>query len=264
MGSTDDEWRAWGERDPYFAVITDPAFRRANLDDAALAQFFASGEQHVQYLQATCRRHLDPRFRFGRALDFGCGVGRVVVPLAAVAESVVGVDVSQAMLDVARRHCDEAGLTNVELALSDDALSTVAGPFDFVHSFIVLQHIDVARGRTLFRRLLALLAPGGVAALQVTYARTMDADAFGKPVEPVKRPLRRLVRRAAVRLGLLPPAPQAVSPDPHMQMNCYSLDELLYLVQSLGAPAAHIDFTDHGGQLGVALFFSKPARSQSS
>ena len=38
----------------------------------------------------------------GRALDFGCGAGRLTRALAARFESVVGVDVADAMLDKAR------------------------------------------------------------------------------------------------------------------------------------------------------------------
>ena len=260
MGSTDDEWRAWGERDPYFAVLTHPSFRRDKLDEEALREFFASGALHVDYLRDTCRRNFGASFSFGRVLDFGCGVGRITAPLARLATSAVGVDVSQGMLDEARRRCDGEGLTNVDLVLSDDGLTHVHGHFDFVHSFIVLQHIDVERGRAFFERLLALTAPGGVVAVQVTYAKLHDSDRFGKPLLPTRRSaLRAWLRRIAVRLGVVAPTPDELSPDPRMQMNAYSLDELLFTVQRAGARSLYVDFTDHGGELGVYLFFKQPS-----
>jgi hypothetical protein len=49
----------------------------------------------------------------------------------------------------------------------------------------------------------------------------------------------------------LPPA----GADPEMQMNAYNVNELLFLIQNLGVSRFHVDFTDHGGELGIFLFF---------
>ena len=35
--STDRAWNEWGEKDPYFGVLTDDKFRRRNLTDEAKA-----------------------------------------------------------------------------------------------------------------------------------------------------------------------------------------------------------------------------------
>jgi SAM-dependent methyltransferase len=263
MSSTDDEWRAWGERDPYYAVNTQPAFRRINLDEKALARFFASGQEHVEWLQAICRRHVDPLFTFGHALDFGCGVGRVALPLARVATSVTGIDISPAMLLEARRHCTAAGLANVAFELSDDALSGLATRFDFVHSFVTLQHIDPRRGRLFFRRLLELTAHGGVAALHVTYARAVWAGRLGKPsplasLSRSSHSLHAWLRRVGTRLGVVAPNPGDALPDPPMHMYSYSIDELLFIAQQAGMPSAHLEFTDHAGELGVCMLFRRP------
>lgn len=47
------------------------------------------------------------------------------------------------------------------------------------------------------------------------------------------------------------------STDPEMQMNSYNLNEILFLIQSLGVKTVHADFTDHSGNMGVYLFFRK-------
>jgi hypothetical protein len=99
MGS-DDEWQAWGERDPYFGVLAHQRFRRGQLTAAARAEFFASGREDLAAALAGCRTHLG-ECSLERTLDFGCGVGRVLIPLALA--QCVGVD--------SRRQCAEAALS---------------------------------------------------------------------------------------------------------------------------------------------------------
>jgi SAM-dependent methyltransferase len=243
--STDTAWEEWGRRDPYFGVITDPRFRSAGINENAKKEFFASGESHVQGVLATIRKHIDPGFVPRAALDFGCGVGRLLMPFAKIAQEVVGLDVSPSMLQEAQRNCDEQGLRNVRLFRSDDALSTLTGPFDLIHSCIVFQHIPVERGRALFEKLLQQLSAGGVGAIQLTYSKTRFATTFGRA--PPELP----------RVGTLgTPNPRAsADADPLMQMNPYNLNEILFLMQRRGILQFHAEYTDHGGELGIFLFF---------
>ncbi len=43
-----------------------------------------------------------------------------------------------------------------------------------------------------------------------------------------------------------------------MQMNPYNLREILFCLQRFGVQRFYAEFTDHGGELGVFLFFQKP------
>lgn len=247
--STDRAWEEWGRRDPYFGVITCPQFRRGKIDATAREEFFASGNSHVDYLFQVIRQFIDPGFAPRSVLDFGCGVGRLVIPFARLAGEVVGLDVSSAMLAEARANCAELGVGNVDLLLSDDTLSAVDRKFDLVHSFIVFQHIPPERGREIFRHLLDRLAPGGVGAVHFTYSKSIYADWHGvAPPAPPPPP-----GAAVAQVVELPPGV-----DPEMQMNPYDLRELLFLVQNAGVLRFHVDFTDHGGELGVVLYFRKP------
>ena len=266
--STDIEWEKWGRQDPYFGVITAERFRAQRLDDNARAEFFASGQWHMDSVLQWCRTRFDPAFTPRRVLDFGCGVGRLLIPFAAVAEEVVGVDVSPSMLAEARKNCDNRGLVNVVLVGSDDELSQVQGEFDLVHSAITLQHIDVARGRIIFKRLIECLAPDGVAALQLTYAKAYHPDTFGQPPAPfLPAPLQsaastvtRLQRHGnRAEDDERSPADNARPADPEMLMNPYNLSELAYLMQTAGITRFHTEFTDHGGELGVFLYFQRSA-----
>lgn len=258
---TDTAWQRWGEVDPYFGVITDERYRRNNLTPAALAEFFRSGRSHVAHVMRVCQQQFSPTFVPQRVLDFGCGVGRVLVAFAEKSPEVVGVDVSPAMLAEARRNCDERGLQQrIELVRSDDALSEVEGTFDLIHSVIVFQHIEPARGHGLVARLVERLRPGGIAALHFTYAKTAHADRYGQPPPPATpppppAPAWRLAKRR-------PPAPppQPAGSDPEMQMNSYPLNEIMFIAQQGGARRCHVEFTDHGGECGVFLYFQRSVR----
>ena len=74
-------------------------------------------------------RLLGPR---RRALDIGCGIGRMEVALASRLGRIDAIDVSAGMIDAARRRC--AGLANVHLALASglDLASFADGTFDLV------------------------------------------------------------------------------------------------------------------------------------
>lgn len=254
--NTDLEWEKWGAKDPYFGVVTHAKFRRGAMDDAAKAEFFARGEAHVARMLDIRRETFGIETAPRRALDFGCGVGRLAIPLARVCGAATGVDVSPSMLEEARRNADAAGVDNLELLLSDDALSRVEGRFDFVHSYIVFQHIPTERGIAIFARMLDLLEPGGIGALHLNYAKAAWTERQGlAPEVPPGLRLRRRIRRALARLTA--PKPD----DPEMQMNCYAVNQLFWLLQRAGATDLRVMLEDHSGEYGAFLFFRKPAEA---
>jgi len=251
MWSTDSDqhWERLGRTEPYFGVLSQDRFKPANLDEQALHEFFQSGEAHVDTVLNTIRAHLTSRFRPGRCLDFGCGVGRLMVPLAGRFERAVGVDVSPSMLAEARRNAGRFGLTNVEFAESDDRLSKVAGGFDFIHSFIVMQHIPCQRGEQLLRALIDRLDPSGVAALHFTYART------GSRLRRWTHEAQKRVPLVHMLINLYKHRPLTY---PLMQMNRYDLNQLLRILQANSIENVYLTFTHNDdGHLGVMLYFQK-------
>lgn len=239
---TDREWEKWGSLEPYFGVITNPEFRRQHLDEAAKERFFASGRAHVEHVIRVCRERIDRSFHPRRALDFGCGVGRITLALASVSETVVGLDVSESMLREAEDNRIKHGIPNVSFLVSDDCLSTVKGTFDFIHSFIVFQHLEVARARAIFAKLLERLASGGIFVAHFTYAKAQHPDSFGR-APPAEHPREEIQQDA--------------QGDPVMLMNSYDVNELLFVMQTSGVMSFFTEFTDHGGELGVLLYFQR-------
>ncbi|HEU4698101.1 MAG TPA: class I SAM-dependent methyltransferase [Gemmatimonadales bacterium] len=225
MNNSDRAWERWGAEDPYWGVLSSDQYRKENLDAAALERFWASGEAHVAGLLEQIHRHLDPGFAPRRVLDFGCGVGRLVVPFARRAETVVGMDVSESMRREARANCERMGVANVALVPSDDRLSALEGQFDLVHSYIVFQHIPTARGERILARLAERITPDGVGAIQLPYHRSAPA-------------LRRAVNWTRQRVpganALVNAAQGRPVGTPLIQMNRYDLGRLYVMLERAG------------------------------
>ncbi|MBB4198306.1 ArsR family transcriptional regulator [Rhodoblastus sphagnicola] len=97
---------------------------------------------------------------FARLLDIGCGAGRLLELLAPRAETAVGVDLSPAMLGVARAQIEQAGLRNIQLRQGDIyALPVEGGVFDLAVVHQVLHYLDTP-ARAL-REAARALAPDG-------------------------------------------------------------------------------------------------------
>ena len=109
---SDRNWTQFGQTDPYCAVVTDEKYRRGQLSADHLAEFFETGRRHVEWTFGMIHRHFQPDLRPRRALDFGCGVGRLVIPLAARCEQVVGADIAPGMLEEAKKNCAQRNITN--------------------------------------------------------------------------------------------------------------------------------------------------------
>jgi SAM-dependent methyltransferase len=245
--NTDRAWKLIGRDDPYFGVLTGPEYRRDRLTEQALQSFFHSGACHVQQLLDDIRTHLDSEFCPRRALDFGCGVGRLVVNLGKCCTEVLGLDVSDGMLAEARANCARVGLPNVTIARADDGLSGAEGQFNLIHSYLVFQHIPVARGEKILARMLELLEPGGVVAWQFVIAR--DCSPYRKAVTWLKT----YVPLANAVSNLLQGEPWSW---PMMQMNRYDLSRVLHLLHQHGCDS-HFARTGKDGQYIYAFLLAQ-------
>ena len=107
---------------------------------------------------------LDPS---AEILEIGCGVGRLLVPLAERVAVAHGVDISSVMIRKSKEYA--AGVPNVKTALTDGTFSHLRdASLDFVFSFIVFQHIpERAPIRRYVEEAGRVLKPGGVFRFQV-------------------------------------------------------------------------------------------------
>lgn len=163
--NADRDWDQFAAREPYFAVVTDPRFLGANRTAEYERQFFASGESLVDWMLGVIDAALIPQFAPMSILEFGCGVGRLALPLARRPGSVVGVDRSPAMLETARAQAAQHGLDHIDFQTAD---TFFAAPrtFDFVVCYHLLQRLPRQDGLALLRRLEGCIGADGVGVFQ--------------------------------------------------------------------------------------------------
>jgi len=229
---TDADWRELGATQPFWGVLTHPDYRTENLTPERLAAFYASGVQYIDDIALRLERATGGR-PAGRALDFGCGTGRLAEAMAALADTT-GYDISPGMLARARELGGKASYVD----------QLPAGPFDWINSFIVFQHIPPQRGLALIEALLARLAPGGHVSLHVTAWR----EPHLVPAAP--RGWRGLVRPLLARLRTPPPAGI-------VSMYDYDLAQVLRRLNAAGVEEVSLVSTDHGGHHGAILLGRK-------
>lgn len=246
--STDSDWDKWGETDPYFGVLSAEEYHAKNLTDEAKAKFFHSGDEYIHRVLADIQSHLDSNYQPTRCLDFGCGVGRLVIPLAGLSDKVVGVDVSDYMLTEAASNCRKRNIENVTFIKSDDDLTRLAGSFNLVHSCLVLQHIPKPRGMRLVNALLRHLEPGGVIAIQFYYQ--CDAPRAIRALVKLryKLPIANTIRNLILDRPLAEPA---------MQLHTYGLGAMVDLLRSSGVDSIYLHPFRHEEFQSVALYGQK-------
>jgi len=151
-------WDDLAKVDPLWAVLSAEGKRNGGWE---LDEFFATGEAELTEILARAAELGRPARR-ERALDFGCGVGRITRALALHFDDTQGVDASAQMIDHARRLTEPTNATFIT------AEEPPAGPFDLVVANLVLQHLpNKALARDYIKRLTAATAKDGLTVFQL-------------------------------------------------------------------------------------------------
>jgi 2-polyprenyl-3-methyl-5-hydroxy-6-metoxy-1,4-benzoquinol methylase len=158
-------WTALGEEDPLWVVLTDPAKKGNRWKED---EFFETGKREVENIFEKLRES-GISVHHGKALDFGCGVGRLTQALAARFESVDGVDISDSMIRSAKKFNRFPNKANYHVNVREDLGSFPTGEYDFICSMIAIQHIPQNYQRHYIEDFMRVLKPGGVAYFQTIH-----------------------------------------------------------------------------------------------
>jgi ubiquinone/menaquinone biosynthesis C-methylase UbiE len=155
-----NDWNARAREDAGYYV----AFGRRDQDDA---EFYATATEMVTSFESELRRVPLAERGGWRALEIGCGPGRLMRPLSRHFVEIDGVDVSDEMIAIAMQRLSD--LPNARPHHTDGASLSLFDDetFEFVYSYAVFQHIPSREVVIQYlRETQRVMKTGGLARLQ--------------------------------------------------------------------------------------------------
>jgi len=128
------DWNRRAREDAHYYV----AFGRHGQDED---EFNATAHEVVYGLEYELKRLPQGNPRARRALEIGCGPGRLLKPLSRRFGEIHGVDVSDEMVALARHRLRDIPHAHAHLSPGADLHQFADESFDFVYSYAVFQHI---------------------------------------------------------------------------------------------------------------------------
>lgn len=180
-------WDAFGEIDPLWAILTESDKKGGRWD---LAEFLEVGRRQIAETLAHVES-LGLEVRSGRALDFGCGVGRLTQALGEHFRECDGVDIAPSMIEKAREYNRHGDRCRYHLNDRGDLGIFASGSFDFIYTWAVLQHINPRYSREYVKEFVRVLAPGGVLVFQLPigrHLRPLDESGYRAGLAPIDPP----------------------------------------------------------------------------
>jgi ubiquinone/menaquinone biosynthesis C-methylase UbiE len=156
-------WEHLARHDPFWAVLaaSEKAGNRWKIDE-----FFDLGTREVEASLTTLAHHM-PGLPRERALDFGCGVGRLTQGLGHHYQQVIGVDVAAGMIGLANRHNRTPAKVSFVHNPRADLQRFASDHFDLVFSLITLQHVPPPLIEAYVREFVRVARPGGALYFQI-------------------------------------------------------------------------------------------------
>jgi len=158
-----NKWNKFGQDDPLWAILSEVNKKNKKWDKK---EFFKTGEYEIDNIIKYINS-FGLNVHTNRALDFGCGVGRLTQQLANYFEEVHGVDISQSFLDLANEYNQNKEKIYYHLNENSDLKLFSNSYFNFIYTNITLQHIKPKISKKYIREFLRILNPGGVLIFQL-------------------------------------------------------------------------------------------------
>lgn len=156
-------WDTFGQTDPMWAVLAY-ADKMGNRWEPE--EFFTTGREEIDRLLQWLKS-LGTLPEYGRALDFGCGLGRLSQAIATHFAEVDGVDIAPSMLEQARQFNQHGERCRYHLNANADLRLFADQQFDFVVTLITLQHVEPRYSTAYLEEFLRVLKPKGLLVFQL-------------------------------------------------------------------------------------------------
>lgn len=224
-----ENWNEWGKKDPLWGVLT---WSNKKNNQWEPVEFFKTGELEINnvfdYLKLK-----KVSVNNGKALDFGCGVGRLTQALASEFDQVIGVDIAPSMIDKAKDYNKVGERCRYVLNDTDNLALFEDNVFDFVYSNIVLQHMEPRYSKKYLQEFIRVLKKGGVAIFQIPSEKKQAGSKKLTLSSRIKRRIKLIIQGSPKQEG---------NTEPIMEMYGIPKDDLVEIINQHGADI--IDIAD--------------------
>jgi len=156
-------WEEFGRTDPLYAILTCEGKERHGWDTD---EFFACGKSEIDALVSYIE-HLGVSMARRKALDFGCGVGRLTQALGFYFDEVNGVDIASSMISLAQKYNQHGARCKYFVNDRCDLSLFSEDSFDLVYSNITLQHMPPRYSKNYIKELIRVSSPSGLLIFQL-------------------------------------------------------------------------------------------------
>lgn len=167
-------WEIFGRTDALWSILTVPG-KEGNRWEPN--EFFETGRQEINGLLENLKS-LGSIPNRGKALDFGCGVGRLSQAMAEHFQFVCGVDIAEAMIAKAEHFNKFRDVCIYRINTEDNLLIFNDEEFDFIYSNIVLQHMKPVYSKKYIAEFIRVLKKGGLLVFQLPCDRKRRGGLF--------------------------------------------------------------------------------------
>jgi ubiquinone/menaquinone biosynthesis C-methylase UbiE len=177
------KWQKYGKIDPLWTILTYEGKENNKWDED---EFFRTGRDEISKIMEFVKK-LDHPLEKAKALDFGCGVGRLTQALAEEFDEVIGVDIAPSMIELAEKYnkcgkkCKYFVNDKADLKMFDD------DTFDFIYTNIVLQHIEPKFTKKYIQEFIRILKPNGLLIFQQPSGKADATTLKGKIKKVITR-----------------------------------------------------------------------------
>lgn len=221
LGFLQENWEKFGKSDPLWAVLTYPDKKGGKWK---IDEFFKTGDEEIRRLMAEVGHHVKTR---GRALDFGCGVGRLTQALAQFFQEVIGVDIAPEMIRLANENNRHPKTCHFVLNETDNLKRFPNDHFDFIYSNITFQHMRARYTKGYLEEFLRILKPRGLAVFQLPSHLTTSS-----PMKKLKQHLRAHVPTPIIKWW--------TRGEPWIDMNAIPKDKVIHFLANHGAKVLEV------------------------
>jgi len=156
-------WDEFGKTDPLWAIIVSPD-KKGN--KWRIDGFFRTGVEEIDTVMKYVES-LSINIPRRKALDFGCGVGRLTQRMAHYFDQVYGIDIAPSMIELAKKYNRYGEKCKYYLNETDDLKLFSDDSFDFIYTNITLQHMEPSYSKNYIKEFLMILTPHGLLIFQL-------------------------------------------------------------------------------------------------